>query len=104
MKPQWVELEGASFHLKALSSLGKMSLIEHGNSHKGKRLVFDAKVCDEALREVLIDWKDVNHEDGVAITFNIETALEILPHMVISGLMTHVFKTAFLEVATEKKS
>lgn len=104
MKPQWIDIDGASFELKALSALGKMSLIEHGNAHKGKSLVFDSKVCDEALRECLVGWRDLQDEDGSPIRFTIDKALAMLPHTVISGLMLHIFNTAFLSELDEKKS
>jgi len=80
-----------------------MSLVEHGNANKGGRLVFDARVCDDAISECLIGWKDVADDEGVEVEFNTITAITILPQSVISGLMMSIFTSAFLGDSDKKK-
>ncbi len=102
MKPKWHEIEGARFHLKSLSELGKLSLVESGRSEK-TGVTFNKFNITEALSECLIGWDDIVDEQGKSLPFTVNFALTYLPMNVLSSLMAIIFNNAFIEDSVEKK-
>jgi len=102
-KPRWVDVQGARFELKSLSHLGRMNLVELGNSSSSTKFVFSKQCVDETIRECLIGWQDVVDENNEPLEFNINTAFEYLDFTILSKLMTEIFTHSFILPAIEKK-